>query len=468
MLNDDNKNSSATLSLEKWFDTHQTELLDKFFTFLRFKSVSTDPAFSPDVLSCADWVKQQLQALDFDVQVWPTSGYPTLFASYNKAGPEQPTVLIYHHYDVQPVDPLNEWKSDPFEPTLRDGQIFARGAQDNKGQCFYTLAALRAMKEIFGSYPVNIKLCIEGEEESGSMGLKLILKEKAAELKADYLVVADAGIPSMDCPAVALGVRGIVTLEIEVEGPNGDLHSGTHGGVVMNPIHALAQILSGLRDSETGRVEVPGFYDSIQETSPEDLKQIHLEFDEEKYAKTFGAKPLGGEKGFKPMQRAWMRPTLEVNGISGGYAGAGFKTVLPAKATAKVSCRLVPNQDPDQIYKLVEKAVLALAPVGVKVRVTKYPGGGPALRANVNSPITQAFAKAYSEVFALPCRNIFEGGSIPLTASLGEAAQAEVLFMGLGLPDDAIHGPNEHFGVDRLKKGFLIMARALQLMRNGK
>lgn len=438
----------------------QDSILADFFTFLRFPSVSSEPEYKQAVLDCADWVKNSMQKIGFEVEVWHTSGHPVLFGSYQKAGPDKPTLLIYNHYDVQPVDPLNEWHTPPFEPTEKDGEIYARGAQDNKGQCFYVMQALKLLMEMRGKLPINIKWLIEGEEEIGSKGLSEIIPEKTEKLKADYLAIVDVGIPDSKIPSVTLGARGIVTMDLVVTGSRTDMHSGTNGGIAFNPIHALVQLLSSVRD-ENGRVAIPGFYDSVLEMPLEEKSRLYLEFDEKSYISDIGAKPLGGELGHPPHERAWLRPTLEVNGISGGYAGKGFKTVIPAKANAKISCRLVPNQDPKQIGQLVADYLRRQAPKGVEVDVHVHSGQGKAVRVNPSSKAVEAFAKAFEEVFQSPCRFTMAGGSIPIVAELAEASGAETVLVGLGLSGDRIHAPNEHFGVDRIKKGIQIMAHAL-------
>lgn len=456
----------ATLEqLKEYFEKHKTKIFDDFFTFLKFQSISSEPAYASQINACASWLSHYFLEMGFETDLWPTKGHPTLFASHLKAGPDKPTLLIYLHYDVQPVDPMHEWKSPPFEPTIRNGQIYARGAQDNKGQCFYTLQALKALLQINKELPINIKLCIEGEEECGSKGLAGVLTQKRDELKADYLVIADVGLREPNQPAVTIGVRGIVTMDVSVQGTHTDLHSGFHGGLAYNPLHAIVKILSDIRDS-TGKIAIPGFYDNVKPVSEEEKKQIALSFDENQYEQMFGSKPTGGEKEFSPRERVWLRPTLEINGICGGYCGEGFKTVIPAKASAKISCRLVPDQDPEQIGSLVANFLENHAPEGTKVQVTIHSGGGKAIRANPNSLVARAFSKAYEDVFQKPCEFIFEGGSIPIIPKLAEASHSQVVLVGLGLADDQIHAPNEHFGVDRFEQGFLMMARAIQILNN--
>lgn len=453
--------------LTKYFNENEKKILDDYFKFLRFPSVSTESKYISEVNACAQWLMDYLEKIGFDVELWPTKGHPTLFASNLKAGPDKPTLLIYNHYDVQPIDPIQEWVSPPFEPTIRNGEVYARGASDNKGQCFYTIQALKALLELEGTLPINIKLCIEGEEEAGSAGLAEILEQKKEDLQADYLAIVDLGIPKKDQPAITLGIRGLITMDVEVQGSDIDLHSGSHGGLTYNPIHALIKILSSLRDAQ-GKITIPGFYDDVQPLSQEDRKKISLKFDEKEYQDMFGAHATGGEKEFSPMERVWTRPALEINGINGGYSGSGFKTVIPAKAIAKVSCRLVPNQDPQKIGELVARYIENQAFEGIKVRVNLHAGKGKAVRADCDSAVVQAFSKAYQEVFQKPTQFIFEGASIPIVTELTAVSGAEVVLVGVGLADDKIHAPNEHFGIDRLKQGFLIMATAIENLNKGR
>jgi len=449
--------------LKKEYKKDEQNILDDFFTFLKFKSISSEPQYGEEVKNCANWLVNYLKNLKFDTEIWDTEGHPVIFAQNLKAGSEFPTLLIYNHYDVQPVDPLDLWVSDPFKPEIRDGQIYARGAQDNKGQCFYTLQALKNLLKEDGSLPINIKLCIEGEEECGSVSLSSLLKEKSKELKADYLAIVDLGIRSLNHPSITLGIRGIITMDLEVLGAKTDAHSGSNGGLLYNPNHALIELLALLRDSD-GHIQVPSFYDDVLPLSVDDKELISFEFDEHEYSEMFGALPTGGEKNYSPLERNWMRPTLEINGITGGYSGSGFKTVIPAVALAKISCRLVPNQDPEKIARLVKNFLEKNAPKGVKVNVHLHKGGGKALHSNPTSKVVCAFKEAYSEVFQKPCNFVFEGASIPVVTELGLAAKAEVVLVGLGLPDDCIHAPNEHFGIDRLEKGYLTIARAIELL----
>lgn len=461
------KTQSELDTLKDYFKKNNDAALQDYYTFLKYQSVSSEPAYRDQVLACADWVANYLKKIGLQVELWPTIGHPTIFAKYDKAGPSQPTLLIYNHYDVQPVDPLDLWHSPPFVPTLRDGQVYARGAQDNKGQCFYVLFALKSLIDQYGTLPVNIKLCIEGEEESGSAGLSGIMRDKQTELQADYLAVVDLGLRQPNTPAVTLGVRGLVTMDVEITGSSTDLHSGSHGGVAYNPIHALIKLLANLRDA-SGKITISGFYEDVLPLSKNEKANISLEFDLEEYKKTFGTLPTGGEQEYSPLERNWTRPTIEINGINGGYTGTGFKTVIPSKAFAKVSCRLVPNQKPHKIGRLIANYLESNAPEGTRVTVHIHPGGGDAVRADINSEAVKAFAKAYGEIFQRPCEYIYSGASIPIVTELAAACGGEVVLVGLGLPDDGIHAPNEHFGIDRIEKGFLSIARAIQLLKRSK
>lgn len=451
--------------LQTLFEADKNQFLKDYFTFLEFPSISSEPDFKNDMLNCVKWLKQYVEKIGFKTEIWETEGHPILFAANLDAGPAKPTLLIYNHYDVQPVDPLELWKSSPFTPEIRNNQVYARGAQDNKGQCFYVLQALKALWNRDKKFPLNIKLVIEGEEEMGSHSLSNILSKKKEPLKADYLAVVDMGINHIDEPALNLGIRGIITMDVEAEGSTTDLHSGSHGGMAYNPIHALCEVIANLRDAD-GKITIPHFYDDVKELSESERDCLSLDFDQTQYKRSFGIEASGGEKTYSPFERAWIRPTIEVNGIRGGYCGEGFKTVIPAKAYAKVSCRLVPNQDPNKIGQLVADYLEKHAPKGIQIKVHLHKGGGTAVRANHSSKIVKAFSKAYEEVFNAPCKYIFSGGSIPVITELAKTSGGEVLLLGLGLPDDQIHAPNEHFGVDRLEKGFLIMARAIEFLGN--
>ncbi len=447
--------------MEELYDERQ--LLEDYFTFLRIPSISADPAHADDVRAACSFVEGYLKDSDLDVEVWETPDYPVVFGSYLEAGPGKPTLLIYGHYDVQPVDPLDEWITPPFEPTVRDGQVYARGAQDNKGQILYTMYAIRALMKRDGKLPINLKIVVEGQEETKSLGFAQILQARAQDLQADYLLAPDFDIPSIDQPAVTCGLRGMIALTVELWSSKIDLHSGGHGGVVYNPNHALVEMLAKLRDAE-GRVTVRGFYDDVEELNDHEKQLLSLEFDEEKYKRDFGAQMTGGEKGYTPGQSNRVRPTLELNGISGGYAGPGIKTVIPARAEAKISCRLVPGQDPEKIIRAIKQQLEETLPEGVEMKITEY-GGDRAVKTAPDFPFVRALSQAYKEVFGKECKLTLSGGSVPISAKLSDACGAPPVFMGIGLIDDDIHAPNEHFGIDRLKLGFLTVARLLEILR---
>lgn len=453
---------SSLTTLKQLYAQNTESFLADLKTFLSFPSISSESEYKPEVDRCVNWLKKYIETLGFECRLWPTSGHPVLFGSYDAAGPDKPTLLIYNHYDVQPVDPLEEWQTPPFEPTIRDGCIYARGAQDNKGQCFYVLQALKLLIQKDGKLPLNIKLCIEGEEECGSQGLSEILSQRKELLQADYLAVVDLGIKGPSEPSLTLGIRGLVTMDIELIAANSDMHSGLHGGIAYNPIHALVEVLAKLRDS-TGKVTLPGFYDNALALSPEEINQLSLDFDSEEYERTWQAKPVGGEAALSPLERNWLRPTLEINGISGGYSGTGFKTVIPAKASAKISCRLVPNQTPEEIGKCVADFIKQHTSSAMQVKVNVHPGGKPA-GAKISSTAVKAFSEAYLEIFRKSPEFIYSGASIPIIPALATASGSEIVLVGLGLESDHIHAPNERFSLDRLEKGALIMARALELL----
>ncbi|MDN3506884.1 MAG: dipeptidase [Simkaniaceae bacterium] len=446
-------------SLKKWYSTYSDDALKDFFRFLQFKSISTDQAYDKSTKDCATWLTEYLNGIGMQATCLQTSGHPVVFATHTKAGKDKPTLLIYQHYDVQPVDPIELWESDPFEPIIRNGEIYARGAQDNKGQCFYTITALKAFLEQVETLNFNIKLFIEGEEESGSNGTLEVLGNE--ELKSDYLLVVDSGIPAPGEPAITLGLRGILTMELQVRMAETDLHSGGMGGIAYNPIRALTHALAKCYDEE-GRVAVPNFYDDVKELTADEKKRLDFSCDEDQLQKDFGLKGFCPDPGYPLGESVSTRPTLEINGITGGYTGAGFKTVLPAVASAKISCRLVPDQDPDKLFQAIQTHIKQHLPEGAEVTLTSD-HGSRAFRCDPESLIAKRAKVAYEEVMGKPCKSILFGGSIPITAELITATGAEGLVMGFGLDTDNIHAPNEHFGLDRFELGFLTMGRILGL-----
>lgn len=455
--------SLTVADFKRWYTAHQSEILRDFFTFLSFPSISTDPQFSTETKKTAEWLSNYLGNIGLDSAVLETSGKPVVFATNLKAGPNRPTVLIYQHYDVQPVDPLELWHSDPFKPVLKNNVVYARGAVDNKGQCFYSVSAIKAFMELSKQANFNLKVFIEGEEECGSKGTTAFLAQKKIDLKADHLFVIDFDMPKANVPGIMLGMRGLVTGTVTYSNAHSDLHSGVHGGIALNPNRALASALSRLWD-EDGRVVVPGFYEGVKAFPRQDLAKLDMRFDFDEYAHKFGVKALAIENSYSPLESNWLRPTLEINGMTGGYAGVGVKTVIPAKAEAKLSCRLVGEQDPQKIGQSVLDFLTRHAPKGVKVE-TKLFEGAKAFQSPLNSPATKITAQALEDVFGQPCRYQLCGASVPIVPALVEASGADAVLFGMGLDDDNIHAPNEHFSMDRFEQGFLTVARILSLVR---
>ena len=452
-------NSVSSEQLKKWFKDHYDQTLKDFFTFLSFPSISTDPSYENDSRNTAKWLCDYMNKIGLETMLWETPGLPVVFGEHLKAGKDRPTLLIYHHYDVQPVDPLDLWKSDPFKPVIKNQQVYARGAVDNKGQCFYTLTALRAFLELAKSFNFNIKIFIEGEEESGGRGTAAILQQKKKDLEADYLLVVDFDIPDVSTPGITLGMRGLVGFNVEVSNSATDLHSGVHGGIALNPNRALVSLLAGMWD-KNGKVKIPHFYDDVHTLSEEHLSLVDMSFDLEQYKENFGVKAFSLEEGFSIKESNWMRPTLEINGMWGGYTGVGFKTVIPAKAYAKISCRLVPDQDPEKIFKAITQYLKTEAPNGIEVK-TQMHHGAVAYRSAFDSFIVKTAALAYEEIFGKPCKYLFCGATVPIIVDLVRASKAEVAMIGVGLSNDDIHAPNEHFGLDRFEMGYLIIGRIL-------
>ena len=451
---------TPTLSdLQHWYQQHSEKILQDYFTFLRFPSISTDPAYRKHIDEAASWVADYLKNIGFKTEVWKTEFHPVVFASY-QIDPRRPTVLIYHHYDVQPVDPIEKWKSPPFEPTIRDGKVHARGASDNKGQCFYTLTALKALFELCKQINVNIKLFIEGEEECGSCGALEALKTHQKELKADHILVVDGGFTAPGKPAITLGLRGIIALEVICRNSSIDLHSGIHGGIVLNPNRALVEMLSKLWDKK-GKIAIPGFYKNVAKPSAKELKALQKGVDEKYLRKQFGIKAFRGEGGYSLWESNTIRPTLEINGISGGYTGAGFKTVIPSTAMAKISCRIVPNQDPEEVSQSIAKYLKKIAPKGLEIEVISDHGGKP-VRSSPDTKTAKICSAALSEVFDKPCGNILCGASVPLVADLSKVCKGDAVVIGVCLDTDNFHAPNEHFSLEQLRQGFLMMGSILK------
>lgn len=441
-----------------WFEKNQETLIGEYFTFLKFPSVSTDPAHKKDLLACKDWLLTFMESCGLETEVWETSGHPSLFGKYEGGGE---TLLFYGHYDVQPPDPLDEWKSPPFEPEIRGNDVYARGAHDNKGQGFYTLAAIRAFLETAKNKNVTIKVLLEGEEEIGSSGLEGILDQKKEALKADHVFIVDLGMYKEGIPAVTLGTRGVLNLNVTVTNSSADLHSGIFGGVVLNPARALAKVLAKMWDDD-GKVAIPNFYDGVQTLSSEEHALFDWELDPKDDASASNVHLFQKEGDYSLLESNWIRPTLEINGCKSGYTGEGFKTIIPAKAMVKLSCRLVPNQDPAHMMSLLETFLKTNLPEGLELKLEKG-HGMPGMRISPYSKTVDRAIKAYEAVFQTKCRRQLCGGTIPIASLLANACGGDLVMIGVGLASDQMHAPNERFGLDRLKQGFLSIAALLTL-----
>ena len=437
--------------IKKYVDANKQRFLDELFELLRFPSVSADPKYKDDVLKTADYVAAKLKEAGADkVEVCKTAGYPIVYGE-KIIDASSPTVLVYGHYDVQPPDPLELWKTPPFEPTIRDRKIYARGACDDKGQFYMHVKAFELMMKT-GTLPCNVKFMIEGEEEVGSNNLSIFVKENKERLQADVVLISDTSMISLENPSLETGLRGLSYLEVEVTGPNRDLHSGVYGGAVANPATILAKLIASLHD-ENNHIQIPGFYDDVLALSQAERDALNkAPYDEQEYKDDLGVDELWGEKGYSTLERTGTRPTLEVNGIWGGYIGEGAKTVLPSKANAKISMRLVPNQQTDKITKLFTEHFERIAPKYVKVKVTPHHGGEPVVTPT-DSVAYQAAQKAISESFGkepIPTRG---GGSIPIVALFEKELGIKTVLMGFGLDSDNLHSPNEKYDIANFYKG---------------
>ncbi|WP_034334905.1 dipeptidase [Deinococcus misasensis] len=433
--------------------------LQELFAFLRMPSVSADSAYKAGMEQAAAFLQNKLQALGFAARIDPTDGHPVVYAERLTA-PGKPTVMIYGHYDVQPEAPLEEWKTPPFEPTVVDGRIYARGSTDDKGQLYAHVKGIETLLQQQGELPVNIKILFEGEEEIGSPNLAKYLEANKDNLKADVILISDGSRFSEDVPSITYGLRGLSYIEVHVQGANRDLHSGAYGGAVPNPINALCEIVAQLKDDK-GRVTIPGFYDGVQELTPEERDMwAGLPFDQEKWGLSIGIDQFPGEEGYTVLERIWARPTLDVNGIWGGYQGEGSKTVIAAKAGAKISMRLVPGQDPKRITELALKHIPTLAPEGTQVEAVEHHGGDPFV-VDLNSPYVKAANRALQKVYNRDAVFIRTGGSIPIAATFTRIVGAPILFVDMGLDIDAPHSPNESFAVQDYLNGILTSAYVL-------
>jgi len=433
--------------------TNQERFLAELEEFLRIPSISTQAEHKPDIEQAAGWLRDRLLAAGFPrAEVMPTPGHPVVYAEWMAAGPEAPTILIYGHYDVQPPDPVELWDAPPFEPTIVGDDLFCRGAADDKGQLYTHVKAVEAFRETAGAPPINVKCMFEGEEESGSPSLAPFIREHAQLLAADVAVVSDTHILGKDLPSIVYGLRGIVYVEVAVTGPDHDLHSGGYGGAVHNPIHALCEMIAGLHD-ENGHITIPGFYADVRELSPEERAELaKAPFEREAWLREAGVTTDWGEPEYTIVERTSARPTLDVNGMWGGYIEPGAKTVLPGQAFAKISMRLVPDQRPAKITQLIQDHLVAIAPPTISVEVRGlHEGEGAIVRRD--SPAMKAASRAYAEAFGKQPLFVRTGGSIPVVATFQSVLGIETILMGFGLPDDRLHSPNEKFHLPNFYKG---------------
>ncbi len=454
---------------DQYIEQNKDRFLNELLDLLRIPSVSADPKYKADVARCAEAVKQRLTEAGVDkVEICPTKGHPIVYGE-KIVDPGKPTVLVYGHYDVQPPDPLDLWHSGPFEPVIKDELIYARGSADDKGQFYMHVKAVEAMLKSDG-LPCNVKFMIEGEEEVGSDNLGAFVSANQAKLKADVVLISDTAMIANDVPSINTGLRGLSYVEVEVTGPNRDLHSGVYGGAVANPINTLCDMIASLHDAD-GRITIPGFYDDVVELSAGERKALaEAPFDEKAWMKDLGVNAVKGEKGYTTDERCTIRPTLDVNGIWGGYTGEGSKTVLPSKAFAKISMRLVPDQNSERATKLFAEHFQKIAPPYVKVVVRPHHGGEPAVTPT-DSVAYKAASKAMEEAFGkhpIPTRG---GGSIPIVALFEKELGLKTILFGFGLDSDNIHSPNEHYGVFNYFIGIRTIPRFFQhyaAMSNGR
>ncbi len=437
--------------LDQYLDEHDRRIHDELFDLLRIPSVSARSEHAPDVRRTADWLRDALTKIGFDASIHATSGHPIVLGEWRGA-PGAPTILIYGHYDVQPVEPLELWESPPFQPTIRDGRIYARGATDDKGQLFLHVKALEAHLAVRGKLPVNVIVLAEGEEEVGSENLERFVEENAKRLASSAVVISDSSMFGPGQPSIVSSLRGLAYFQINVTGPSVDLHSGSYGGAVVNPATALVRIIATFHDAD-GHIAIPGFYDAVRDWGDDARAAIRrLAFDQRVFQRQTGAPALGGEQGYSTLERIWTRPTCEVNGLLSGYTGEGAKTVLPSKAMAKVSCRLVPDQQPEEIERLMDAHVRRVAPKGVTVTLETLSGGRP-WRAELNGAVFDAARRALTAAFGREPVIVGEGGSIPVVGDFQRILGTPVLLMGFGLPGENAHAPNEWISDENFVKG---------------
>jgi acetylornithine deacetylase/succinyl-diaminopimelate desuccinylase-like protein len=450
-------------AIDHYLESHAARFEDELCEFLRIPSVSADPKRRDDMYRAAEWLADQFRRMRFSTEIISTAGHPMVYAE-SPVVPGAPTVLVYGHYDVQPAEPLEKWATPPFEPTRRDGKLYARGATDDKGQLFTHVKSVEAWITVEGHLPLNLKFLIEGEEEIGSQSLEKFLAEEGKRLACDCVVVSDGGQFAPGMPAITYGLRGITYCELRVNGPNRDLHSGSFGGAVTNPINALAKMMAALTDDQ-GRITIPGFYDDVVPLTDRERKELAaLPFDDQEFFKSVGVNGAVGEAGYTSLERRWARPTFDACGIWGGYQGEGSKTVLPAAAGAKLSFRLVPNQQPEKINAALKRKLEELCPPGISIELIGL-HGAPGVLVPLDSPNVEAAARAIEHAFGR--RPVFtrEGGSIPIVTAFHQHLHADALLMGWGQEDDNCHSPNEKFCLADFHRGIKASARLWEELR---
>ncbi|WP_117170781.1 dipeptidase [Paraliobacillus sediminis] len=426
--------------------------LNVLHNFLSIPSISTDSSHKQDVNKAAEFVADYLNSISFDkVEIQETKGHPLVYGEWLGAGEDAPTVLLYGHYDVQPAEPLELWESEPFEPEIRDGRLYARGSSDDKGQVFMHLAVFEAFIKTKGALPINVKVCIEGEEEIGSENLYAILKEKKDLFQADFAVISDSGMVASGQPTILYGLKGFTGLEFTLQGPSSDLHSGLYGGAVRNPAMAMAHLLASLKD-EDEVVQVEGFYDDVEPLTEEERSLIAAVPGED-YQQSTGVTKTVSEKGYTAKEHTMARPTLEINGLFGGYQGEGTKTIIPASATAKMTCRLVPGQEPDKIQDLLIKHLEKYVPTGVTLNVKREALSAKAYKVDPNHELIKKAAESYAKAFGKETVFVRMGGSIPVVEWIDAIYNIPIVLLGFGTPEDRLHSPNESFPLESFDKG---------------
>jgi acetylornithine deacetylase/succinyl-diaminopimelate desuccinylase-like protein len=432
--------------------------IDELKELLSIPSISTNPENKKDIEDCADWLIKFMSSIELEnVKKYDTDGHPIVYGEWLKAGDDKLTILIYGHYDVQPVDPIELWNSPPFTPTIVGDNIFARGATDDKGQVLVHLKSIQAHLKVHKKLPINVKIIIEGEEEIGSPNLETFIKDNKDLLKCDYVVVSDTAMYDYDIPSICYALKGLCYMELDVTGPNKDLHSGSYGGAVENPINALANIITKLKD-EKGKILIPGFYDDVIELTAKEKEEFNkLPYNEDEFIKELDIEEVFGEEGYTTIERKWTRPTLDCNGIWGGFQGEGAKTVLPSKAGAKISMRLVPDQDPEKIEKQFSDFVNSIAPNSIKINISASHNAKPAITPIDNDAIKAAL-KSLELGFGIEPVFMREGGSIPVVNTFQDLLGASAILLGFGLPSENTHSPNEHFNLNNFHRGILTSA----------